>query len=193
MASLARQSIAQMLALPFGAAVDRPGLTIKLSDPICQAMVTGVPDDESFRAKVSGALGFALPTAPNHVAGQATRALAIAPGQWLIVSDDPVAGTLTARLIEALYLDGGFASCQTDGLAVFELAGPGARDILAMGCALDFDHASMAPGRCARTPFAGVNTILYAAGSRDRWRLHIERAFARHMLEWLQRAAGAIS
>jgi sarcosine oxidase subunit gamma len=191
-AELARQSIAQMLGLDFGSVVAKPGLAVTLIDPVCQALVTGVPEDDSFRARVSGALGFALPAAPNRVAGEATRALAIAPGQWLIVSDDPAAGTLTARLGEALDQGGGFVSCQRDGMAIFELAGAAARDILAMGCALDLDDSAMAPGRCARTPFAAINTIVYALGSRERWRLHLDRAFARHMVEWLQRAATSL-
>jgi len=191
-ASLARQTIAQMLAVPFASVVAGPRLTISLVDPICQAYVTGVPDSESFRASVAKALGFALPVAPNHIAGTLTRALWIAPGRWLVVSDDPVAGTLTMRLNEALYLGGGFVSCMRDGMAVFDLSGPEVRQVLAMGCALDFEGVSMAPGRSARTVFAGVNAILYAHGSRQSYRFHVERSLARHVMEWLQKAAGAV-
>ena len=192
MDSLPRQTLAQILNLTLGAIAERPGLAIALLEPVNQALVAGVPDTPSFREKVAVALGFALPDQPNTVAGDKTRALSIAPGQWLVTSDEPAMGTLTVRLGEALYLGGGFVSCQRDGLVVFELKGPAARDILAMGCALDTEGEALAPGRCARTPFAGVNTILYPLGSRDHWRLHIERAFARQMVEWLRLAASAI-
>jgi sarcosine oxidase subunit gamma len=182
--------MAEMLDIEFGVVADAPRLTVELVDPACQILLTGVPDDDAFRATVEGALGFALPLEPNRVAGEPVRALSIAPGRWLIVSDDPSAATLPARLDQALAAGGGFASDLRDGMAVFEIAGE-ARHVLAMGCALDLDDASLAPGRCARTPFAGINTILYALGSRDRWRLHLDRAFARHMADWLTRAATA--
>ena len=180
MTKLARQAIAETLAA-------RPGLTIARVDPACLALVSCVPDTEAARAAVGAVVGFALPTEPNRMAGDLTRALAIAPGQWLILSDDPNADALATRLAASC-----FASDIRDGMAVFELAGPHARDILAMGCALDFDSAAMAPGRCARTAFAGIAIIIHAVGSRERWRLHLDRAFARHLAEWLKQAATAI-
>jgi sarcosine oxidase subunit gamma len=181
-----------MLAVPFASVVAGPRLDVSLVDPTAQAIVSGVPDDEAFRTAIANALGFALPVEPNRMVGGLTRALWVAPWQWLIASDDPIAGTLTARLIEAVYLGGGFVSCMRDGFAVFELSGAVVRQILAMGCALDFDDDALAPGRCARTVFAGVNAILYPLGSLECWRLHVERALARHLMEWLQKAATAI-
>lgn len=81
----------------------------------------------------------------------------------------------------------GFVSDLTDGLAAFELAGPRARDIVAMGCTLD--DAALAPGRCARTLFGGVRVILYRHG--EAFRLHVERQLAAFLHLWLKTALNA--
>jgi len=192
-ARLMRQTRAQMLAAGKSPLVSGPQIRIALADPVCQAYVSGAADDAGFRSAAEAALGFALPVEPNRLAGNATYALWIAPERWLVVSDDAAAGSLATTLAAAVSARGGFVSEITDGLAVFELSGPSARELLAMGCALDFDDASLAPGRSARALFAGVNAILYPHRSRDRYRLHVEHSLARHLFEWFEKAATALA
>ena len=180
MASLARTPLARQLARPSPVLADTPRLRIALVEPAWQAYLSGDPDDAAFLAAAKDAFGAAPPLEPNRVAGDAIKAFWLAPGQWLLVGQDRAPPSTV-----------GFVSEVGDGLAVFELSGPAARDILAMGCALDLDGPGLAPGRCARTNFAELHVLLYAHGSRDRFRLHVERQFALHLAEWLECAATA--
>ena len=86
----------------------------------------------------------------------------------------------------------GFVSDVTDGLATFEIAGPRAAEIVAMGCTLDAHGPALAPGRCAQTAFAGVKVVLYADAPRETFRLHAERSLAAWLLEWFTQAASAL-
>jgi heterotetrameric sarcosine oxidase gamma subunit len=88
--------------------------------------------------------------------------------------------------------DGGtaFVSDMTNGLAVFEIAGPRAADIIAASCTLAPSGPELAPGHCAQTVFGGVRVILYVRDGR--FRLHVERQLAAFLLEWFSQAASAL-
>lgn len=86
----------------------------------------------------------------------------------------------------------GFVSDMTDGLATFEISGPRAAEIVAMGCTLDPRGPALAPGRCAQTVFAGVKVVLYAHGLPGTFRLHAERTLAAYLLEWFTQAVSAL-
>ncbi len=116
--------------------------------------------------------------APNERRGEAPY--------WLWLALD------RALLVGAAAAPEGFASEVTDGLLTFEIAGAGAAAILAMGCTLDAAGDALAPGRVAQTPFAGVKAVLYAQGSRVRFRLHAERSLGAYLLEWFTQAASAL-
>lgn len=191
-ASLIHQTVAQMLGRPSPTIYSGTSLNIAFADPACQALISEPADAVAFQSAVTSVLGFALPAEPNHVAGATARALWMAPGQWLIVSDDRADIGLTARLEEASRACGGFVSDVTDGFAVFELSGSAVLNLLTMGCALDFDNAAMTSGRSARTLFAGMPVVLYCWGGAGRYRIHAERQFAQHLCEWLQTAASAV-
>jgi sarcosine oxidase subunit gamma len=105
------------------------------------------------------------------------------------MSDDRKAGEFAAALRGDAA--GGFVSEVTDGLTVFELTGPAVRDLLAMGCSLDLTQAAMAPGRSARTLFAGVKVTLYPHRSNDCFRLHVERPLARYLMDFFDTAVTA--
>ena len=105
---------------------------------------------------------------------------------WLWLAPD------RALLIGAATPPDGFVSDVTDGFATFEITGPGAADIVAMACTLDPAGPLLAPGRCAQTVFAGVRVVLYADGSRENFRLHVERPLAAWLLEWFTQAVSAL-
>jgi sarcosine oxidase gamma subunit len=109
--------------------------------------------------------------APNTIEGTGRYALWLAPGRRLVVAGAVPIGT--------------FVSDVSDGIVVIDLAGVCANDILAMGCPLD--PASLAPGHCAQTLFAGIKVLLYRRG--DAVRLHVERSLAEWLLDWLRQAA----
>jgi heterotetrameric sarcosine oxidase gamma subunit len=87
---------------------------------------------------------------------------------------------------------GAFVTDVTDGLALFELSGSRAIEMLAMGCTLDPRDAALAPGCAAQTVFAGVKLVLYARDTGGSWRLHVERSVAAYLLEWFRQAVEAL-
>ena len=105
---------------------------------------------------------------PNSIVGSDPYTLWLAPDLALQVGGAPPPG---------------FVSDVTDGLAVFELSGPRAGDLLAMGTTL----AAPPPGACARTLFGGVRVLLYRHG--DAIRIHVERHLAAFLHTWFQTAA----
>jgi heterotetrameric sarcosine oxidase gamma subunit len=159
--SVERQSVAAQLGLGSPVAASLPGLTVRVLDPASQLLVTGGP---------------AL--APNTVEGSDPCRGWLAPNRCLVV----------AKTVAAPALDAPFVSDVTDGLALFEIAGPRAADIITMGCTID--PSALAPGHAAQTIFAGLKVILYGHGVAVR--LHVERPLARFLLDWLRQAASAI-
>ena len=113
---------------------------------------------------------------PNTRVGDGACVLWLAPDRTLVVADAPP--------------DVAFVSDVTDGLVLFEIAGPRAGEIIASGCTVDPAGPLLAPGRCVQTVFGGVKVVLYAFGNA--FRLHAERPFAAFLLEWLSRAVSAL-
>jgi heterotetrameric sarcosine oxidase gamma subunit len=165
MVELAASGIAEQIGAtdPLASA---SGATVRLIAPASQHYVTG-----------AGPL-----LAPNMRDGVDPYWLWLAPDRVLLVG--------IAQ--PAILPEGGFISDVTDGLAIFEIEGPQAGEIIAMGCTLDAAGPELAPGRCAQTSFAGVRALLYAQGSRTCFRLHAERSLAAYLTEWFTQAASAL-
>ncbi len=119
MASLIRQTVAEMLALPSPVLADRSELRVTLTDPVCQVLLSGPASAPAFRSAASTALGFDLSAEPNRLTGNAAHAFWMAPQQWLIVSDDRADHDLALRLERAVGPVDGFVSEITDGFARF--------------------------------------------------------------------------
>lgn len=165
MADLRRQPLASELA----AVPPHPGVALRVLDPALQLLVTS-------------ATGAGMPAA-GRLGGDDPYAVWQAPDRWLLVSD---VGTqaLPAHGAADLHSD------VTDGLAVFEAEGPAARSVLQQ--AMTFDLAALAPGQSAVTLFAGLRATVYPWRRADCWRLHVERASARYVWDWLTTAASAL-
>jgi len=114
--------------------------------------------------------------APGRASDGESYAVWQAPDRWLLVGAQPLPAA-------------DLASDLTDGLALFEIEGPGARAVLQQ--AMTYDLAQLAPGQAAVTLFAGLRATVYPWRSAERWRLHVERASARYAWDWLATAASA--
>jgi len=158
MAELLRISVRDQLGAADPAA-SGPGVTVRLLDPAAQVLVSGATIET------------------GTLRGDDPYLLWLAPDRSLLVGE-------TAHPDVAGYA---FASDVTDGLALFEIAGTRAGDMMAMGCTL-----AQAPeaGRCVQTVFGGVRVVLYRHGAC--LRLHVERQFAAFLLEWLKQAVSAV-
>jgi heterotetrameric sarcosine oxidase gamma subunit len=164
MADLARSTVAEQIGADDPAA-QADGLRVRLLAPASLAFVTPAP----------------ATLAPNVRDGEDPYWLWLAPDRALLVGNtEPATPPEQA-----------FVSDITDGIAVFEIAGPRATEIVAMSCPLDL--RALAPGRCAQTVFAGVKVTLYAYGPEGSFRLHAERSLATFLLAWFQQAASAFA
>lgn len=184
MPSLASRSYAA--ALP--PATTAPGLGLRALTPAAQLWLSGDPADAAFAAAAGGVLG-ALPGA-GHISGEDPLLLWQAPDRWLVVSERRPGTELARALRQALAGLDATVSDTTDGLALFEVAGPAARRVVGQGTTFDLDPARFGPGSGAVTLFAGLRVSLYCLAP-DRLRLHAEVASARFVWDWLSTAASA--
>ena len=184
MPSLASRSYAA--ALP--PAVTAPGLGLRALTPSAQLWISGDPADAGFVAAASGVLG-TLPAA-GRIVGEDPLLLWQAPDRWLLVSERQRGADLARALEQALKGLHAAVSDTTDGLALFEVAGPAARRVVGQGTTFDLDPARFGPGSGVVTLFAGLRVSLYCPAP-DRLRLHAEVASARFVWDWLTTAASA--
>ena len=108
-------------------------------------------------------------------------------------------------------LTGKFAAVSdvSDGVAVLDILGPRAREIIAMGCGLDLDPQLFTPSVSARTLLAGQPVLLYPLAAPEvKWepgmphipqppnrgyRIHVDRAILHYLWKWLAQAATALN
>lgn len=152
--------------------------------PAAQIGLRGDPADARFADAVMAATGLALPVAANTASRDGDKALLwLGPTEWLMVADT-AAGLLTplsAALsgLHAGVLDLGAAR------AVREIAGPGARDLLARGCAIDLHASRFGPGHVAQTLLARTQILLHQTDAAPAYRLFVRPSFAAYLDAWL--------
>ena len=127
--------------------------------------------------------GFQL-AAPLSANGSDPRSLWIGPDRWLLISSSISADLLVKRCEEALADVLHNAVDNSAGLAVFRIAGPGARDLLASGCGLDFRDEKFPVGNCCRTRFAQIAAIISADGP-ERFDIYVDRSYETYLGDWL--------
>ena len=126
--------------------------------------------------------------APLSASGSDPRSLWMGPDRWLIVSSSMSADLLVKRCEETLADVLHNAVDNSAGLAVFRIAGPGARDLLAAGCGLDFRDEKFPVGNCCRTRFAQIAAVIAAEGP-DRFDIYVERSYEKYLGDWLRDSA----
>jgi sarcosine oxidase subunit gamma len=111
----------------------------------------------------------------------------LGPDQWLLTSDsqpgadiiDHIDRTLSGQLYAATEMSSGYAC--------FELSGPVARTVLAMGCGIDMHPGAFTPGQCVRTQFANLILLIVCVGN-DRFILYADRSQAGYLADWIANA-----
>lgn len=126
-------------------------------------------------------VGGTLP-APIHI-------LCLAPGEWLLVSDERSVASITEHNAGGLAAQGAVLVDTTDGLGVLTVRGLAARDVLSKGCGLDMRQHSFADGGCARTRFAQMQVIIHCIDEMLGFRLYVGRSHLRYLCEWIEDAA----
>jgi len=183
------------------------GVTISAASVAAQIAITG--DMAAAAAALGAVINQVPPAQPNQIAGKEPYLLWLAPDKRLIVSESGNRYDLARRLTSALAGKSAAASDVSDGVAVLDILGPRAREIVAMGCGLDLDPQLFTPAISARTLLANQPVMLYPLAAPDvKWgtgmphipqppnrgyRLHIDRAILHYLWKWLAQAATAIS
>src|SRR5262249_20320998 len=129
--------------------------------------------------------GQTLPAQTGMTSPGSMRILCIAPGEWLIVSDDYTASSLRARLESDLPKHGLALVDVTDALASLEIRGSAARDVIAKGCGIDFHPRSLPTGRCVRTRFAQIAVVIDCIDDSPRFELSVARSYLDYLHSWL--------
>ena len=125
---------------------------------------------------------------PGNTSNGDPRSLWFGPDRWLLVSGSKPAGSIVSECDEALADVLHNAVDYSAGLAVFRIAGPGARDLLAAGCGLDFRDEKFPVGNCCRTRFAQIAAIIAADGP-EQFDIYVERSYEKYLGDWLRDSA----
>jgi len=182
------------------------GVTISAAPVAAQIAITG--DMAAAAAALGAVINQVPPAQPNQIAGKEPYLLWLAPDKRLIVSANADRFELGHRLTESLAGKFAAVSDVSDGVAVLDILGPRAREIVAMGCGLDLDPQLFTPSTSARTLLASQPVVLYPLATPEvKWepgmshipqppnrgyRLHIDRAILHYLWKWLAQSATAL-
>ncbi|MBZ3905919.1 MULTISPECIES: sarcosine oxidase subunit gamma [Streptomyces] len=137
------------------------------------------------------ALGLPLPLEPDTVAraGELT-ALWLGPDEWLLVGPPGGERELESRIREAAGEEPVSVTDVSAQRTTVLVAGTGARDLLAHGCALDLHPRAFGSGRCAQTTLARTQVVLVAReGLGAGFWILVRSSFAGYLADWLLDAA----
>ena len=133
-----------------------------------------------------------LPTEPNTVAGDATRAaLWLGPDEWLVVGPTGSEPELEGEFAAA----GATVIDVSANRTTLELRGLRARELLEFGCQIDLDPRVFGPGRCAQTLLARANVLIWFVSDEPEpvYRLFVRPSFAAYVAAWLADAADGLT
>ena len=165
-------------------------LSIRELPFVSQVNLRADPKDVGLMQRFGGALGFALPMAPNTVASREDRrALWLCHDEWLVVG--PVGQEAALEQLLRNGLDGAFGSIVdvSANRTLLEIRGPKARELLAHGVPIDLDARSFGPGRCAQTLMAKAQVTVERRNDEAAFHLYIRCSFASYLGGWLLDAA----
>src|SRR5688500_12620478 len=88
--------------------------------------------------------GSELPCEVGATLRGSVRALCLAPGRWLLVSEEQSPAAIAERFAAEVAAQGAVLIDTTDGIVVLSVRGALARDVLSKGCGLDFHPTAFA-------------------------------------------------
>lgn len=159
-------------------AIHRPGLDIAVAPSAAIWLVSG--DLPKFLARHHDD---GVCFGPRDDCSGDRYALRLAPDRLLFVRRVAVQSDLRTLGWSA---DGIAVTDVSDGILLFDVTGPSAPEVMALGADYDFVGNAMSATESAAMVFAGlkVSVARIAAG----WRLHVERPYAAALWQWLERA-----
>ena len=159
--------------------VASPGLRVSMA-PIRVAIGLGSTHGSPGVAEaLADIIGHRLDPRPGSCHGDDPRSIWTAPDRWLLTSDREDRFGFAAKVAAAAPRSV-LVTDVTDGLPAIELAGPGARVLVAHGCSVE-----VADGCSARTLLALQPVTLVATG--ERVRVFVDRSLLPFLWDWIAR------
>jgi len=155
--------------------VTEPGVLIEEWRPAAMVQVAAWPDSDAAVRETLDRLS----------ADGGNRPLALAPGRYLSVGDDPA---LADRLQATLDVDLAAITDLSHARSAFRLTGSAARPLLQKGLAIDLDPSAFAAGAVLQSSIHHIGVIVQCAAP-DTYDIYCYRGFALSLLEWLTDAA----
>ena len=122
-------------------------------------------------------------TGHRDACGGDRYALRLAPDRLLFVRR---AAAQAAPETHGWSNDGVALTDMSDGILLFDVTGPSALDVMALGAEYDFAAKPASPTKSAAMLFAGLK--VWMARIAGGWRLHVERSYAAALWQWLEHA-----
>ena len=152
----------------------------------------GNPADAGFGSAVHTATGLALPLAANTASlGTDRQLLWLGPDEWLLQCPIGQGAALETALRQALAGQHFAVVNVGHGNTVLRIQGPGAADLLARGCPLDFHASVFATGQVAQSHISRANATILCKQAGSHYEVTVRRSFADYLFRWLCAAAGA--
>lgn len=174
-------------AAPRSASIER-GLVAGWDASWSIVNVRGNPEDPSFVAAVSGALGVAWPVATGStVIDNGLRIVWAGPDDWFVLSRRHSASELMAALRQAL--DGQHAAVTdvSSGYTLLNLTGAAVRETLAQGCPLDLHPRRFQVGQGAGTVFFKASVWLWQTEDTPTYEVLVRSSFQGYVWLMLER------
>jgi sarcosine oxidase subunit gamma len=168
------------------AAVARPNGTLTIEHVPFLAQV-----DVRVEAALAPRAPYPLPTTPNTAwEGRTRAALWLGPDEWLVLGPPGAQRDIVAELESVLAgLHHSIVDTTSNRVAI-EIAGPRAKDLIALGCSLDLDPRSWRVGSCAQTLLARTQVVLHEREASTS--ILVRPSFANHLVDFLLDGAAAI-
>ena len=170
------------------------GQTVTMGEAPLMDMLNlrGNPADATFGSAVHAVTGLALPLVANTASlGTDRQLLWLGPDEWLLQCPIGQGAALETALRQALAGQHFAVVNVGHGNTVLRVQGPGAADLLARGCPLDFHASVFAAGQMAQSHISRANATIVCKQAGSHYEVIVRRSFADYLFRWLCAAAGA--
>jgi len=164
--------------------VERHGWTLSALNGVAKIRLQLRQGAELDIPRLSDVLELDLPTSvhrPAHKDG----ALWLAPNDWLLPACRTPRTALEARVAGVVPGMTFAVTDVSDSLALIELSGPRAADLLAQACSLDLHERAFPVYGYALTRLESQAVIVHKTSALPVYRLYVERSAARFLWDWL--------
>jgi sarcosine oxidase subunit gamma len=180
-----------MTSFTAGKALAVDGRACTLTDTAYPTLlnIRGDASDAAFVSAVASTLGLPLPLAANTGSfDQGKQLLWLGPDEWLYKSTSDEAQALGDTLRQALVGQHVAVVDVSSGYHTLVASGPGAADLIARGCPLDFHPQVFGTQAVAQSHIAKSAVLLVAIDAGQHFEITVRRSFTRYLGDWLTAA-----